>query len=55
MRIARVAITGIGVLTGYGRGMDALWQGLASGRSAVRDHRARFGGRTWLELPHGAA
>lgn len=45
----RVGITGLGVLSGYGRGTDALWQGLRSGRSAVRDHRARFGSRTWLE------
>lgn len=45
----RIGITGIGVISGYGRGQAALWQGLDSGRSAVRDHRARFGGRTWLE------
>jgi 3-oxoacyl-(acyl-carrier-protein) synthase len=47
----RVAVTGLGVLTGYGRGVGALWEGLASGRSAVREHRARFGGRTWLAYP----
>jgi len=44
----RVAITGLGVVSGYGCGTDALWHGLVSGRLAVRDHRARFGGRTWL-------
>ena len=47
----RVAITGMGVLSGYGRGLDTLWAGLCSGVSAVRDHRARFGSRTWLEYP----
>jgi len=47
--VRRVAITGLGVVTGYGRGVPALWEGLASGRSAVREHRARFGGRTWLD------
>jgi len=50
----RVAITGIGVLTGYGRGVDPLWRGLCSGRSAVRDHLAQFGGRTWLTYPMAA-
>jgi 3-oxoacyl-[acyl-carrier-protein] synthase II len=44
-----VGITGMGVITGYGRGTAALWEGLVSGRSAVREHRARFGSRTWLE------
>jgi 3-oxoacyl-[acyl-carrier-protein] synthase II len=38
----------MGVLTGYGRGVDALWHGLDSGRSAVREHGAVFGGRPWL-------
>jgi len=47
----RVAITGLGVLSGYGRGTRALWEGLASGRSAVRSHRARLGRRAWLEYP----
>lgn len=47
----RVAVTGLGVLTGYGRGTRALWEGLSSGRTAVRDHHASFGGRTWLEYP----
>ena len=46
----RVAITGLGVLSGYGRGAAALREGLASGRTAVRDHRASFGGRQWLEF-----
>lgn len=49
MSSSRVAITGLGVLSGYGRGTDALWTGLDSGQSAVRKHRARFGGRTWLD------
>ncbi len=43
-----MAITGLGVVSGYGRGVEALWNGLAGGRSAVRAHRARFGARTWL-------
>jgi 3-oxoacyl-(acyl-carrier-protein) synthase len=47
----RVAITGIGVLSGYGRGTAELWDGLASGKSAVRDHAATFGGREWLRYP----
>ena len=48
MSARRVGITGMGVVTGYGRGVDAFWDGLASGKSAVRPHRARMGGRTWL-------
>ena len=51
MSARRVALTGMGVLTGHGRGTEALWTGLASGRSAVRDHSARFGGRTWVHYP----
>ncbi|HEY3175977.1 MAG TPA: beta-ketoacyl synthase N-terminal-like domain-containing protein [Candidatus Polarisedimenticolia bacterium] len=47
----RVGITGIGVLTGYGRGVGKLWEGLSSGRSAVRMHAARLGRKTWLEYP----
>jgi 3-oxoacyl-[acyl-carrier-protein] synthase II len=31
------SITGIGVVSGYGWGRDALWRGLSSGRSAVVD------------------
>jgi 3-oxoacyl-[acyl-carrier-protein] synthase II len=31
----RVVITGIGVVSGYGDGLDALWDGLASGQTAV--------------------
>lgn len=50
----RVAITGVGVLTGYGRGVDALWNGLASGESAVRPHRARLGRKEWLSYPMAA-
>jgi 3-oxoacyl-(acyl-carrier-protein) synthase len=50
----RVAITGLGVLTGYGRGSQALWDGLNSGKSAVRPHRATFGNKDWLEY-HMAA
>ena len=30
-----VAITGLGAVSGYGEGIDALWQGLASGASAI--------------------
>ncbi len=44
----RVGITGVGALTGYGRGAPALWQGLASGASAVREHRARLGHGAWV-------
>ena len=49
-----MAITGVGVVTGYGRGVGELWAGLESGRSAIRGHRARLGGRTWLEYPMAA-
>ena len=31
----RTAICGIGAVTGYGWGVDALWSGVLSGRSAV--------------------
>lgn len=31
----RVAITGIGLVTGYGVGKDAAWEGLCSGASAI--------------------
>lgn len=50
----RVGITGLGILTGYGRGVDALWSGLESGRSAIREHRARLGRREWLSYPMAA-
>jgi 3-oxoacyl-[acyl-carrier-protein] synthase II len=50
----RVGITGIGVMTGYGRGVDALWNGLASGRSAVRPHAARMGSANWVSHPMAA-
>src|SRR5712691_10571490 len=49
MTARRVGITGLGVLTGYGRGVAALWDGLASGRTSVREHRARLGRRDWTE------
>jgi len=32
----RVVVTGVGAVTGYGLGSDALWKGLVSGKSAVR-------------------
>jgi len=32
----RVVVTGVGAVTGYGLGSDALWNGLVSGKSAVR-------------------
>ena len=32
----RVVVTGIGAVTGYGIGADALWKGLVSGKTAVR-------------------
>ncbi len=54
MSARRVGITGIGVMTGYGRGVDALWNGLASGRSAVRQHAARMGGSNWVSHPMAA-
>jgi 3-oxoacyl-(acyl-carrier-protein) synthase len=47
----RIALTGMGAVSCHGRGTDALWRGLASGRSAVRDHTASFGGRTWVRYP----
>ncbi len=54
MTTRRVAITGMGVLCGYGRGTGALWNGLDSGRSAVRPHRARLGRSAWLTYPMAA-
>ena len=51
MSVRRVAVTGVGVVTGYGQGPEALWKGLVSGESAVREHRARFGGKAWLDYP----
>lgn len=33
-------IVGVGAVTGYGWGTDALWDGLASGRTAVTNHAA---------------
>src|SRR2546422_6609849 len=50
----RVAITGVGVLSGYGRGTTALWTGLAAGRSSVRQHRAHLGRRAWERYPMAA-
>ncbi|MCP3981937.1 MAG: hypothetical protein GY716_21755 [bacterium] len=50
----RVAITGLGAVTGYGRGIEALWNGLDSGSSAVRDHEAMFGSKNWLHYPMAA-
>jgi 3-oxoacyl-[acyl-carrier-protein] synthase II len=35
----RVVVTGLGAVTGLGVGVDALWQGLCVGRSAVRPWR----------------
>lgn len=50
----RVAITGMGVVCGYGRGLELLWAGLSSDRSAVTAHKARMGRRVWLEYPMAA-
>lgn len=50
----RVGITGVGVVTGYGAGVEALRRGLASGRSAIRPHRARMGRKEWLTFPMAA-
>lgn len=54
MSRGRVAITGVGVVSGYGRGAGALWDGLVSGRTAVTDHSANFAGKTWLHFPMAA-
>ena len=48
----------MGTLTGYGRGTDALWQGLTSGKTALREHRAKLGRKAWMThrmaaLPYG--
>lgn len=32
----RVVITGMGVVTGFGRGVDRFWEGVSNGRSAIR-------------------
>ena len=32
----KVVVTGVGAVTGYGIGADALWKGLIAGRSSVR-------------------
>ncbi len=50
----RVAVTGMGVVTGYGRGTRALWSGLQSGASAIRPHVARMGRSAWLTHPMAA-
>lgn len=42
----RPAICGIGAVTGYGWGVDSLWNGVLSGVSAARDVTA--GGQTYL-------
>lgn len=60
MSARRVGITGMGVVTGYGRGLDAFWKGLTSGQSAVRPHTAKMGARAWVShamaaLPKDAA
>lgn len=49
MSTRKVGITGIGVVCGYGRGIEALWSGLRSGLSAVREHKAFLGRRAWME------
>ncbi len=54
MSARRVGITGLGVTTGYGRGVTELWKGLASGRSAVRQHAARMGATNWVSHPMAA-
>ena len=54
MSARRVGITGLGVTTGYGRGVGELWKGLASGRSAVRQHAARMGAANWVSHPMAA-
>lgn len=54
MSARRVGITGLGAITGYGRGVEALWAGLASGQSAVREHTARLGWQDWLHYPMAA-
>ncbi len=51
MSTRRIAITGMGAVSGYGRGVDALWQGLCSGGTAVRQHHARFRERAWVSYP----
>lgn len=51
MTVRRVGITGMGVVSAYGRGLETLWRGLQSGQSAIRRHRARLGRRAWLEYP----
>jgi 3-oxoacyl-(acyl-carrier-protein) synthase len=44
----------MGVVTGYGRGTQRLWDGMASGRPAVREHLARFAGKAWQRFPMAA-
>jgi 3-oxoacyl-[acyl-carrier-protein] synthase II len=34
-----VAITGLGAVSGFGRGVAALWEGVVSGRTAIREFR----------------
>jgi 3-oxoacyl-[acyl-carrier-protein] synthase II len=54
---ARVVVTGLGAVTPFGRGMDALWNGLCSAEHAfaevelfdVRGHRTRIAG----QVPEG--
>ena len=54
MSIRRVGITGMGVVTGYGRGVETFWDGLASGRTAIRQHAAKMGSRNWVSHPMAA-
>jgi len=39
---ARVAVTGLGCISGLGQGIAATWAGLVDGRGAVRDLSRRF-------------
>ena len=36
MNTAAIAITGLGAVSGFGRGVDTLWAGLSTGTSAIR-------------------
>lgn len=55
-----VAITGVGLLTAFGRGVDVFWRGLLSGRTAIGpgarfDTAAHGGGEPVGEVPAPAA
>ncbi len=56
----RVVVTGVGLVTALGLGVEATWRGLVAGERALSEvtlfdttaYRARIGGQVRAELPH---